>query len=355
MTRAPRAAPPASSAWRLPAALAAACACLLGCATPRIEQQSVVERFSIGGEGGWDFLSFDPDSQRLFISRGSYVQVWSPRSHRVVGEIADTPGVHGIALAPELNRGFTSNGRSNTVTVFRLDDLRMIATVAVTGQNPDAILYDPEFKRVFTLNGRTHDATVIDAESLKVVATIPLDGKPEVAVLDGKGHLFVNLEDTSELAAIDEATNRVLATWPLSPCEEPTGLAIDAAHERLFSVCANRRMVVVDSATGRLVATVPIGEGPDGAAFDPASGHVYSANGDGSMTVIQEEGGDHFRVATTIQTQPRARTLALDPVSHRIYLATASFGPTPAPTADQPRPRAPMLPGTFTILAVDPR
>jgi YVTN family beta-propeller protein len=330
---------------------------MLGCTAPRIQQQQqqqVVERFSIGGEGGWDFLTFDPVGNRLFISRGDYVQVWSPRSNRVVGEIADTPGVHGIALAPELLRGFTSNGRSNTVSVFQLDDLHTIATISVTGQNPDAILYDSSVKRVFTFNGRSHNATVIDAESLKVVATIALGGKPEVAVTDGKGHVFVNLEDTSEVAVIDEATNRVMATWPLSPCEEPTGLAIDAAHDRLFSVCANRRMVVIDATTGRLVATVPIGERPDGAAFDPASGRAFSANGEGSLTVIQEADADHFHVVATTLTQPGARTLALDPESHLIYLVSASFGPTPAATTDQPRPRAPMLPGTFTVLVVNP-
>ncbi|MGE5615586.1 MAG: YncE family protein, partial [Bacillota bacterium] len=212
------------------------------------------------------------------------MQVWSAKSKQVVGEIRDTAGVHGVALAHDLHRGFTSNGRANTVTVFDLGDLHTIKTIPVGGTNPDDIIYEPRSRRVYAFNGRSGSASVIDAERLEVVANIPLGGKPEAAVSDGAGHVFVNIEDTAELAVLDEASNRVVSRWPLAPCADPTGLAIDAAHGRLFSVCRNRQMVIVDAASGRHVATVPIGGSPDGAKFDPALGLAFSANGEGTLT-----------------------------------------------------------------------
>jgi YVTN family beta-propeller protein len=313
-----------------------------------------VQRHLIGGPGGWDFLTFDSVRKRVFITRGDRVQVWDVNSRAVVAEIAGTAGVHGVALAQDLNRGFTSNGRANTVSVFGLDDLRSSATIAIPGQNPDAILYVPALKRVFAFNGRSKDVTVIDAVSLAVMATIPLGGKPEVAVASAEGRVFVNIEDTGEVVVLDPSGSRIEKRWPLKPCEEPTGLALDAARQRLFSVCANHMMVVVDSTSGRLVAHLPIGAEPDGAEFDPASGRAFSANGEGTLTVVQEEDAEHFGVVATIVTQPRARTLALDPVSQLLYLVTASFGPPPPSTAEQPRPRAPMVKDTFTLLVVDP-
>ena len=316
---------------------------------------SPIERHAVGGTGGWDFLTLDPSGDRLFISRGDRVQVWSTQSKQVVGEIAGTPGVHGIALAPGLNRGFTSNGRSNTVSVFALDSLQVTKTIAIPGDNPDAILYEPGFKRVYAFNGRSHDVTVIDAVTLTVVATVALGGKPEVAVADDTGHLFVNLEDTAEIAVIDQATHRIQARWPLRPCLEPTGLAIDLSHRRLFAVCANHKMVIVDATSGRLVGDVLIGAEPDGVEFDPASNQAFSANGEGTVTVVQESDPEHFAAVATLATQARARTLALDRVSHRIYLVTASFGPTPAATSAQPRPRPPMLADTINVLVLTPR
>jgi len=313
-----------------------------------------VERHVIGGPGGWDFVTFDAVRQRVFITRGDRIQVWDVHAGAVVSEIAGTAGVHGVALAQDLNRGFTSNGRANTVSVFGLDDLRISATIAIPGDNPDAILYAPAVRRVFAFNGRSKDVTVIDAASLKVLATIPLGGKPEVAVADTEGRVFVNIEDTSEIVALDASGTRVETRWPLQPCEEPTGLAIDAAHRRLFAVCANHTMVVVDATTGRVVAKLPIGAEPDGVEFDPSSGRAFSANGDGTVTVVREEDAEHFKVSTTIVTQPRARTVTLDPASHLLYLVTASFAPPPLSTAEQPHPRAPMVKDTFTLLVVNP-
>ena len=313
-----------------------------------------LELFNVGGLGGWDFLTFDPVGRRLFIARGDRVQVWSAQDKKVVAEIAGTEGVHGVALAQGLNRGFTSNGRANTVSVFGLDDLKITKTIDV-GVNPDAILYEPAFKRVYAFNGRGRSVSVIDAVGLSVLATVPLGGKPEVAVADGAGHVFVNIKDTAELVVIDQASNRIQARWPLKPCVEPTGLAIDVAQRRLFSVCGNNKMVIVDADSGRLLADPPIGDEPDGVEFDPASGKAFSANGQGTVTVVQEAGARHFDAVATIPTRPRARTIALDPVSHRLYLVTASYGPTPVPSGDGSRPRPPMLKDTFTVLVLTPR
>jgi YVTN family beta-propeller protein len=314
----------------------------------------VVERHAIGGPGGWDFVTFDSVHHRVFITRGDRVQVWDVNSRAVVAEIAGTAGVHGVALAQDLNRGFTSNGRANTVSVFGLNDLRISATIAIPGDNPDAILYVPTVRRVFAFNGRSKDVTVIDAVNMAVVATLPLGGKPEVAVADAEGRVFVNIEDTGEIVVLDPTGNRVEKRWALKPCEGPTGLAIDTARKRLFSVCANHTMVVVDATSGRLVATLPIGAEPDGVEFDPVSNRVFSANGEGTLTVIREEDAEHFSIVRTVVTQPRARTLTLDPVSHLLYLVTASFGPTPPKTPEQPRPRAAMIKDTFTLLVVNP-
>ena len=332
---------------------------LQGCAAaadrmPAAGEMRVVDRVKIGGAGGWDFVTFDAQHQRLFISRGDHVQVWDAKSGRVESDIPGTPGVHGVAVAPDLHRGFTSNGRSNSVSVFNLDDLKVTGTIDVQAQNPDAILYEPNTKRLYTFNGRSADMTVIDAVGLKVIATIALGGKPEVAVSDDAGHVFVNIEDKSEIVMIDQASNQVRARWPLAPCDEPTGLAIDTAHQRLFAVCANRLMVVVDARSGHIVAQLPIGEAPDGAGFDAGLGLAYSSNGDGTLTIVKEDGPDRFAVAASLATQRRARTMSLDPATHRVYLVTAEFGPAPQPTAADPKPRAPMIPDTFTVLVVAP-
>ena len=305
----------------------------------------------LGGEGGWDYLTLDAEARRLYVSRGSHVVVLDADSLAPVGEIPDTPGVHGVALAKELGRGFTSNGRAATATIFELATLRVLGQVK-TGGNPDAILYDGVSHRVFTFNGASGDATAFDGATGGVAGTVALGGRPEFAVADGHGQVFVNLEDKAELLRLDAKDLAVRSRWPLAPCEEPTGLALDAEHRRLFVGCGNRLMAVVDADGGHVVATLPIGRGVDATAFDAARGLAFSSNGEGTLTVVREESPDRFRVAETVTTQPGARTMALDPKTHRIFLATARFGPPPPPSPDHPHPRGGILPGTFMILLV---
>ncbi len=240
----------------------------------------VTNTYKVGGDGGWDYLTFDKASNRLFISRSTHVIVMDADSGKVVGDIPDTPGVHGIALAPEFGRGFVSNGRENTVSVFELSSLKVLSKIKV-GENPDAILYDPASKRVFSFNGHSHDVTAIDAAKSTVLGTIKVDGKPEFAVSDEKGEIFVNIEDKSELMALDPNKLEVKARWPLAPCEEPSGLAIDRKNRRLFSGCGNKLMSVVDADSGKLVTTVPIGDGVDANAFDPETGLAFASCGEG--------------------------------------------------------------------------
>lgn len=305
-------------------------------------------KYALGGEGFWDYLEIDPATHRVFISRGTHVVVVDPSDGEVVGDIPDTEGVHGIALAPEFGRGFTSNGRSASVTIFDLKTLKTIGT-AQTEQGPDAIIYDPGSKRVFTMNGRAGSATAIDAESGKVAGSIPLGGRPEFAAADGRGHVFANLEDKSELVELDSKALKLLNTWPLSPCESPSGLAIDAAHERLVVGCHNKLMTFVNGDTGKVVGTVPIGEGVDANRFDPGTGLAFASCGDGTITIAHENSPDKFGPAGVIQTQRGARTMALDYSNHTIVTVTAEFGPAPAATTENPRPRPTMAPNSFTL------
>ena len=307
----------------------------------------------VGGTGGWDYLTLDPEAGRLYVPRSTRVAVLD-LDGAPAGEIAGTEGVHGVALARDLNLGFASNGRANTITVFRLSPLERVEDVPATGENPDAIVYDPATRRVFSLNGRGRNATVLDPETRKVVGTIPLGGKPEFATVDGAGHLFVNIEDTAELVRVDTRKMAVEGRWPLAPLEDPTGMAIDVAQRRLFVVGGNRLMAVVDAATGRVLSTLPIGAGADGAAFDPGTGRAYSSNGDGTLTVVRREGAGGYAVEAQVATKAGARTLALDPRTHLVYLPTARFGPAPAPSPQQPHPRPPVVPGSFEILVVGP-
>jgi YVTN family beta-propeller protein len=313
----------------------------------------VARRVTIGGEGGWDYLVVDTAAHRLWVTRGSHVQVLDTDRDSLVGDVPNTPGVHGVALAPALGRAFTSNGRDSSVTVVDLKTLAPIATVKVTGRNPDAILYEPATRRVFTFNGGSADATALDAATGAVVGTIPLGGKPEFAVAQGDGRVFVNIEDKSEVVAFDARTLAVQARWSLAPCEEPTGLAIDRAHGRIFAGCSNERMAVVDTKSGRVVATPPIGAGVDGTAFDPATQLAFASNGEGTLTVVHEDAPDRYTVVGTVPTQRGARTLALDERTHRVYTVTAQFGPPPAATPDRPHPRPAPVPGTFTVLEVE--
>ncbi|HET7892127.1 MAG TPA: YncE family protein [Candidatus Sulfotelmatobacter sp.] len=312
----------------------------------------VKQTYKLGGEGGWDYLTADTEARRVYISRGTHVMVLDADSGKTVGDIADTPGVHGIALARELGRGFTSNGREGTVSIFDMKTLATSSKVKV-GENPDAILYDPATKRVFTFNGRSQDSTAIDATNGTVLGTIKLDGKPEFAASDAKGMIFVNIEDKSELTAIDPSKLEVKAKWPLAPCTEPSGLAIDRKNHRLFVGCDNKMMAVVDADSGKVLSTPAIGEGVDATAFDAETGLAFaSCGGDGVLTVVREESKDKFSVAENVTTQKGARTLALDEKTHNVFVVTAQFGPRPAATADNPRPRPPMVPDSFVVLVV---
>src|SRR6185437_1646728 len=311
----------------------------------------VKQKYVLGGDGGWDYLTFDPAGKRLFISRGTHVMVVDPSKGSVIGDIPNTTGVHGIALAQDLGKGFTSNGRENTVTVFDLKTLKETTKIKIDGENPDAILYDPATHRVFTFNGRSKNSTVIDATKDTVVATIPLDGKPEFGASDGKGKVFVNIEDKSELSEIDAKNAKVLNTWPLAPCEEPSGLAIDQKHHRLFSGFHNKMMAVTDADTGKVIATPAIGEGVDANAFDPEQELAFSSNGDGTLTVVHEDSPDKFCVVDNATTEKFARTMALDTTNHDVYEVTAQIEEAP-PAKEGERPRRSMKPGTFTLLVV---
>ena len=247
----------------------------------------VVKKLQLGGEGGWDYLTVDSTARRLYISRSTHVMVVDIDTDKVVGDIADTPGVHGIALAPELNRGFTSNGKANTATIFDLKTLKVLGQVK-TGDNPDAILYEPVSKRVFTFNGRSKDATVFEAASGEVAGTIALSGKPEFAAADGHGKVYVNIEDTNWVVEIDSRKLALTKRYSLKPCEEPTGMGLDAERHRIYSGCHNKVMAILDTEAGRVIATVPIGQGVDGNGFDPETGLAFSSNGDGTLTVVRE-------------------------------------------------------------------
>jgi YVTN family beta-propeller protein len=308
-----------------------------------------IKKIALGGEGGWDYLTMDSASQRLFVSRGTHVMVVDTEKDAVAGDIPNTPGVHGIALAPALNRGFTSNGRENTVTEFDLKSLKELRRIPV-GQNPDAILYDPATKRVFTFNGGSNDVSAVDVRTGKVVGTVPVGGKPEFGVTDEKGMVYCNVEDKNEIVAIDARSLSAMHHWSIAPVDGPSGLAIDRAHRRLFSVGGNKMMAVVDADTGRLIATPEIGQGPDAAAFDPGRSLAISSNGrDGSLTFVREQSPSEFKVAATVPTQVGARTMALDPRTHRIYLITATFKPA-APGQRRPS----MEPNSAVILVYGP-
>ncbi len=308
-----------------------------------------VQTIPVPGDGGWDYVTADEAGRRVYASHGNQVDVLDADSNEVKGTIVGTEGVHGIALAPDLGRGFTSNGKANTVTIFDLKTLKNLGDVA-TGKNPDAIIYDPATKRVFAFNGGSKSATVIDAAEGKAVGTIDLGGKPEFAAADGAGSVFVNLEDKDTVARIDARKMTVLERWPLAPGEGPSALAMDAKNRRLFVGCHNKKMVVVDADSGKVVADQPIGDRVDAAAFDPETGMVFFSCGDGTVTVIHEDGADKYSVAETIKTKQGSRTMALDRKTHDLFLPSADFRPAPEPTPDNPRPRPTMIPGSFAVL-----
>src|SRR5438477_186110 len=314
----------------------------------------VVKHFPVPGDTGWDYLTIDSASHRLFISRGDHVSVLDVASGKVVGEIPKTEGVHGIAIARDLHRGFVSAGRLNSVTIFDLDSLKVIGD-APTSERPDAIIFEPLSSRVFTFNAAGKNAIAIDAATGKVAGTILLGGKPEAAVDDGKGRVYVNIEDTSEMVVIDAKTLEVINRWKLTGCEEPSGLAIDRDHKRLFSGCDNKVMAISDTTPGHVITTVPIGEGVDGDGFDPAYGVAFASNGgSGTLTVVRELSPDRYEVEDNVATARGARTMTVDEQTHHLFLPTAQFAPPPAPTPENPRPRRTIVPGTFEIIEVAP-
>ncbi len=286
----------------------------------------------IGGEGGWDYLIVDEIARRIYVSHATKVHVLDADTLAIFGEIPNTEGVHGIAIASEFGKGYTSNGRTNNVTVFDLKMLKVLGQVAV-GENPDSIRYDPFSKKVFTFNGRSHDSSVIDAATGKVVARIPLGGKVEFAQTDGKGRVYVNNEDKSEVDVIDSKTLKLIAQWPIAPGEAPTGLALDNKNHRLFSVTRNKFMIVLDADNGHILDSLPIGAGCDGAGFDPETLFAFASNGgDGTLTIVHEESPTVFKVLDTVETKRGARTMTVDLKTHAVFLPTADFGPTPQPT-----------------------
>ena len=312
-----------------------------GAKTPNYQ---VVKTWKLGGDGGWDYLTVDSDGHRLFIARSTRVMVIDTESGKQLGEIPDTPGVHGVALIPDLGRGFTSNGREDMVSVFDLKSLAVQKKIKV-GNGPDAILYDPFSKRVFTFNGRGQDTTAIDPSKGEVVGTLALGGKPEFPVSDEKGTVFVNIEDKSELVAFDPLKLTVKSRWKLAGCEEPTGLSFDAKTRRLFAGCGgNKKMAVVDADSGKLLATPDIGEGCDATAFDAERSLAFASAGDGTITVISEDAPDKFSVVQTVTTQKAARTMTLDRKTHRLYTVTANVGP---------RPERKVEPDSFVVLVLE--
>jgi len=309
----------------------------------------VVKTIPIGGEGRWDYCVVDTEARRVYVSHGTRVVVVDTDSGAVVGEIPNTVGVHGIALAPELGRGFITAGRANTVVFFDLKTLKPIVTVKSGGINPDAVYYDAQTKRVFAFNGRSANAIAINASDGKPVGMIPVGGKPEFAAGDDNGHIFVNIEDKSQLLEIDARKLSVLHRWPLTGCKEPSGLAFDQKNRRLFSVCGNKKMMVVNADTGKVVATPAIGDDPDAAGFDPGTQLVFSSNGEsGDLTVIRQEAPDKYTVVENVPTRKYARTMAIDYKTHNIFLPIAEFEPV-APKGDE---EPPMKPDSFGLLLV---
>jgi DNA-binding beta-propeller fold protein YncE len=318
-------------------------------AQPTPEHYHLIDTRMLGGEGGWDYLTFDEASRHLYISHATHVVVYDVDNMKIVGDIAHTEGVHGIAVASEFGHGFISNGKSNTVLMFDLKNLDTLMRISV-GQKPDAIIYDPFSKTVIACNGGSENATIIDASTGRVKATIQLGGGPEFAVSDLSGNIYINIEDKNEVVKIDMKNFKVLHHWSLGAGEGPTGIAMDMKTHRLFIGCANKMMVIVNSENGKVIAKLPIGKGVDAVVFDAQKQEAISSNGEGTLSIIKEISKDKFEVAETVPTQAGARTEALDVKTHALYLVTSDFGLAPEPTKEHPHPRPSLLPNTFRLL-----
>lgn len=310
----------------------------------------IQDKWKIGGDGGWDYLAVDPQSGLLYITRGNHVMVVETASGKVISDITGLKGTHGVAFDTDGKTGYISDGAGNAVAVFDRAANRTTQTIPA-GINPDGILFEPSTKTIWAFNGRSKNATVIDARTKRVVATVALPGKPEFPVADSKGSIFVNIEDKNEIVHLDAKSHALLSEWPIG-CESPSGHAIDIANNRLFAVCDGRKMAVVDANTGKVVASPEIGDGPDAAAFDPNTHNAFSSNGEGTLTVVHQDSPDSYSILQTLATQRSARTMAFDPKTGKIYLVAAEFGPRPAATPENPRPRAPVVPGSFVVMVV---
>ncbi len=310
----------------------------------------LVKKTVLGGEGGWDYLSVDSKNRRLYVSHSTQVEVLNADTQVKIGTIPNLQGVHGVIAVPRHGRGITTNGRSSTATIFDLKTLAVIVELP-TGKNPDALTYDAFSDRVFVFNHTGGNMTAIDISRGEVVGTLALGGEAvEAGVSDEKGTVFVNLEDVNEIVAFDAKTLAIKNRWKIAPGEEPTGLAMDLKTRRLFSVCHNALMIVVDADNGKIVAQVPIGKRVDGVIFDPTTRQAISSNGEGSITIVQEVSANEFRVVETVKTEVGARTIAFDPKTHHVFVSTAQYGTPPAATAENPNPRPPVIPGTFMVL-----
>jgi len=321
---------------------------LLALAAFSAEGYKVLNKIKVGGTGGWDYLSVDPVTQRIFASHGGNVEVVDIKAGKVVGQITQLHGVHGIAVASDVGKGFISNGQSNSVTIFDLKTLQKTGEPA-TGQNPDAICYEPKTQRIFTMNGRSNDSTAINAKNNEIIATFPVGEKPENCAMDGAGKLYVNIENSSEVVEIDAAKPGVTRRTSLAPCEGPSGLAIDVKNKKLFSVCSNKMMAVTDIATMKVIATPAIGSGADGAGFD--SDLAFSSNGEGNMTIVKLVNGK-YEAVDTVTTERGARTMTVDHVNHKIYMLAAEYGPAPAAKEGQKAPRPAVLPDSFHVIVI---
>ena len=315
---------------------------------------TVTHSYNVGGEGGWDYVIPDPPNHRLFIARQNRVMVVDMNNGSLIAEIPGIKGAHGVALVSDIGRGFATSGADSSILMFDSKSYKGLLKIRA-GDDADAIIYDPASKHVFSFNGDANTSTVVDPRRGTVIATIQLGGKPEYGQSSRDGKVYVNLEDSSQIAEIDTKTNTVTRRWSLAPCESPASLAIDIKRQRLFSGCHNGLLAVSDYAKGTVVATVPIGQGVDGGGWDPIRRDAYTSNGDGTLTVIHQDSPNKYHVVENVPTGDRARTMGLDPATHRIFLPSAKFGPVPAEsTATNPRRRPPMLPGSFTVIVVEP-
>ena len=329
--------------------------CVIGLsAVANAQSYKITNRISFPGSEGWDYLFADSAARQLYVSHGSAVEVVDLDSQKPIARISGLNRIHGVAVADDLNRGFISDGADNVVVIFDLKSHAVLQRVK-TGADPDAILFDPVSKRVFTFNGRSQNMTAIDPTTGDVVGTTDLGGDPEFPVSDGQGKIFANIADKNEMVQINPATLKIENRWSLAPCERPSGLAIDISGERLFSVCSNQKMMVMDNKSGKIVATLPIGNGPDAAIYDSDKKLAFSSNGrDGTLTVIKQDSPDKYSVLETIPTEKSARTMALDTKTHNLYFSAGQFGAPPEPTADNPHPRPKLAPDSFHVLVVSP-